>query len=521
MVMVMILILMLLVAHSSCHRTAVSVLLLLPLPVASRVPLEISLHVRSQDLPHQKRAVDELTAAVVEAGWPHSSVVSMAEAEKEFRHQGLWSFLPWIWQSEQKRKGSGRGKRQAGGSQRWTVFAEPATMVDPGRLEAILASYDAKEPWYLGHGLTDDQMSIVHHYQQEPAYPLGHSAFALSEALLKKLVKDLEEKPIGGGQQIEPIWELANRLSKLGVHITDRKDAFCLRKAAGCATWARDLDSYRPSMGLSPKDVVIAVKTVGKFHRPRIPLLKEGRFDESSGVVGFSSGFWADDSPSDVLYLSNQGDDDRLGAKIVDLSQEFGDMVDPSKESTKHGSGHCSKMLAILRYLKKHQPQRRWYVVTDDDTLLNVPQLLRVLDSHDDKKAVYLGERYGWSHTEDHEGTNYITTGAGMALTAKALQQVVACSSCTCRSPDSPDDMSLGSWFRSLGVQVTHEEGFHQSEPHNYHKDLLAVSDEPISFHRYNARLPGSASEAEFAKARRGNWRSWVKTFFAHNRQEL
>ncbi|CAE7243625.1 B3GLCT [Symbiodinium necroappetens] len=396
----------------------------------------------------------------------------MAEAEKEFRHQGLWSFLPWIWQSEQKRKGSGRGKRQAGGSQRWTVFAEPATMVDPGRLEAILASYDAKEPWYLGHGLTDEQMSIVHHYQQEPAYPLGHSAFALSEALLRKLVKDLEEKPIGGGQQIEPIWELANRLSKLAVHITDRKDAFCLRKAAGCATWARDLDSYRPSMGLSPKDVVIAVKTVGKFHQPRIPLLKE---------------FWADDSPSDVLYLSNQGDDGGLGAKIVDLSQEFGDMVDPSKESTKHGSGHCSKMLAILRYLKKHQPQRRWYVVTDDDTLLNVPRLLRVLDSHDDKKAVYLGERYGWSHTEDHEGTNYITTGAGMALTAKALQQVVACSSCTCRSPDSPDDMSLGSWFRSLGVQVTHEEGFHQSEPHNYHKDLLAVSDEPISFHRYNA----------------------------------
>ena len=118
-------------------------------------------------------------------------------------------------------------------------------------------------------------------------------------------------------------------------------------------------------------------------------------------------------------------------------------------------------------------------MVTDDDTLLNVPQLLRVLDSHDDKKAcpaglyatepldksgyacwaalqsinrrntryttlrvfgaarqsaetgtvgpvlrppcearawmewhvplqaVYLGERYGWSHTEDHEGLGY------------------------------------------------------------------------------------------------------------------
>ena len=29
------------------------------------------------------------------------------------------------------------------------------------------------------------------------------------------------------------------------------------------------------AQGLSPKDVVIAVKTVGKFHQPRIPLLKD------------------------------------------------------------------------------------------------------------------------------------------------------------------------------------------------------------------------------------------------------
>lgn len=40
-------------------------------------------------------------------------------------------------------------------------------------------------------------------------------------------------------------------------------------------------------------------------------------------------------------------------------------------------------------------------MVTDDDTLVNVPRLLRVLDSHDDREAIYLGERYGWSHMQD------------------------------------------------------------------------------------------------------------------------
>ena len=34
---------------------------------------------------------------------------------------------------------------------------------------------------------------------------------------------------------------------------------------------------------------------------------------------------------------------------IIDLSLEFGDMVDPSTESNKQGSGHCTKMQAILR----------------------------------------------------------------------------------------------------------------------------------------------------------------------------
>lgn len=52
------------------------------------------------------------------------------------------------------------------------------------------------------------------------------------------------------------------------------------------------------------------------------------------------------------------------------------------------------------RYLHRSRPSRRWYVVTDDDTLVNVPRLLRVLDSHDDSLAIYLGERYGWSHMQ-------------------------------------------------------------------------------------------------------------------------
>ena len=135
-------------------------------------------YVRSQALAHQQAAFDELTAAVVEAGWPHTSVVSMKEAEEELEHQGLWSFLPWIWLSEKKRA----SKRSA--NERWVLFLEPATMVKPRMLERLLSGFDARESWYLGRALHDDRMSIIHHYQQEPPYALAHSGFA---ACLKSL----------------------------------------------------------------------------------------------------------------------------------------------------------------------------------------------------------------------------------------------------------------------------------------------------------------------------------------------
>ncbi|CAL1169575.1 unnamed protein product [Cladocopium goreaui] len=467
---------------------------------------EIQLYVRSQGLAHQTMAMNELLAAVVEAGWPHTSVVSMKDAEEELRHGGLWSYFPWIWLSEKKRL---KSKRSARGG-RWLVFLEASTMVAPKVLGQLLSAYDAREAWYLGRALKDEQMSIIHHYQQEPPYPLAHAGFALSGGLLRKLVLDLEEKPLGGGQQIEPVWELASRLSKMGIAITDHR-GFCLEAATGCATWARSLEPFRPSMGLTAAELVIAVKTVEKFHSVRLPLLKE---------------FWTDESAVEVLYLSNTKShcvqEADLGCNdlvdIIDLSLEFGDMVDPSKESNKQGSGHCTKMQAILRYLHRSRPSRRWYVVTDDDTLVNVPRLLRVLDSHDDSLAIYLGERYGWSHMQDRDGTNYITTGAGMALSNAALQRLMSCSTCNCRAPDAPDDMSLGTWFRNLGIEATHEEGFHQSEPQNYHKELLGASDPPVSFHRFNARLPGSASAEEFHEARRQSWSSWRKNYF---KQEL
>lgn len=349
-------------------------------------------------------------------------------------------------------------------------------------------------------------MSIIHHYSTEPKYPQSHCGFALSGGLLQRLMSDLQTNPLRSQQTIEPVWELAKWIQGVQVDISDRRDTFCAEEAEHCATWVRDTDAHRDFGNLSPAEVVIGVKTVEKFHESRIPLIRE---------------FWGKASLAEVVYLSNKPFSGETSATHVDLSVEFGDAVDPAREATSSGSGHCSKMQALLQHLWRHRSGKRWYVVTDDDTLLNVPRLLQVLASYDDREPFYVGERYGWSHTR-REGTNYITTGGGMALSSAALDRLMSCNFCVCPSADAPDDMTLGQWFKKLGVPATHEEGFHQAEPHNYHPEILQHAEVPISFHRFAVRVPANTPQEEVNALRRKNWRTWSTMFFrASDRQEL
>eukprot|EP00971_Amphidinium_carterae_P130814 2591492-Amphidinium_carterae.1 len=308
---------------------------------------------------------------------------------------------------------------------------EPRTAVNVLSLAQTLLTYNAQQPYFIGRAIKDTEYCIIHHYQLEPPYPVAQSGFAISASLAEMLSKDLEEHPLGGNQQIEPVWELAQWIKGVGVDLTNESSAFCSvtdKPDLTCATWVRPY--VVAADAANPDDVIIAVKTVGHFHGSRLPLLEE---------------FWAGASEVQVEYLSNTGTAASAALKnpLVDLSVEYGDAVDPAKESTEQGSGHCSKMQSILRYLWKHYSNKQWFVVTDDDTFLSTSRLLEVLGTHDSRSTIYLGERYGWSHREDRSGGNYITTGGGMALSRPALEALATCESCQCPTADSPDDMTL------------------------------------------------------------------------------
>lgn len=441
----------------------------------------VSLLVRSEDTAHDRARVSSLQQAAkaeaAKATFKNAGVRVLVEGLAKTQPLGLWNTLSWIVLHDKKvrsRKNKA-GKKLPWGC-RWVVVIEPTTVVDLPRLVTRLAGYDFNKPLFLGHLLEDTGRAHDHRYQLGQPYPLPQAGFALSAGLIRRLLEDVQQNR-WADQVLDPTWELAARIRGVGVELED--DAvFCTELTKpSCVTSVQQPLPPSTDQVLGSGDVVIAVKTVSHNHANRLPILHE---------------LWANSTLVDVVYMSNAGFDGIAGAQVVDLSPEFGAAVDPAVEAVADdGSGHCSKMLSILQYLQRHRSGKRWYVVTDDDTLLSVEALLEVLQSHDDSVAVALGEFVGIGFRPDPDqfvGRTYVNTGAGFALSGPALQALKQCQTkakCQCRTANFPDDESLGSWLPAAGVKMMREEGFHQHPPQNYHPELLRWGKPAVSFHRF------------------------------------
>ncbi|XP_041116023.1 beta-1,3-glucosyltransferase-like, partial [Polyodon spathula] len=144
--------------------------------------------------------------------------------------------------------------------------------------------------------------------------------------------------------------------------------------------------------------------------------------------------------------------------------------------------GHCGKTFAILeRFLSEAIPKTNWLVIVDDDTLISVPRLQKLLSCYDANEPVFLGERYGYGLGIG--GYSYVTGGGGMVFSREAVVRLLE-SNCRCYSNDAPDDMVLGMCFNGLGIPVTHSPLFHQARPDDYSRDYLAHQI-PVSFHKH------------------------------------
>ncbi|XP_052829112.1 beta-1,3-glucosyltransferase [Octopus bimaculoides] len=356
----------------------------------------------------------------------------------------------------------------------WIFISEEEVRLDLFKLLDVLKQYDSSKPLFLGNALQDESPVIIHHFAfAENPSQFSYPNMALGFLMSMPLVKSLHYRWPPSNMRTDFSIDLKHELAMYiwddgnGVALTDVPE-FCNRKQ-DCVTY---LPLKFPQCGapISSNDLFVAVKTCQKFHKERIPIVKSTWLREAKHVELYS-----DVEDLSIPTIS-------LGVRNTER-------------------GHCKKTYNILiRALREPSiSSKPWLLIVDDDTIISITRLRKMLACYNPAEALAIGERYGYGVTTG-SGYNYITGGGGMVFSRAAVQFMVSSNLCSCPRDDSPDDMILGICLQNLNIPVIHSSLFHQARPNDYNKELLELQD-PISFHKHWMIDPKKVYEEWFLSA--------------------
>ncbi|XP_029013816.1 beta-1,3-N-acetylglucosaminyltransferase lunatic fringe-like isoform X2 [Betta splendens] len=215
---------------------------------------------------------------------------------------------------------------------------------------------------------------------------------------------------------------------------------------------------------LSPADLFIAVKTTGRYHRPRLELLLDTWISRNMQQT----------------FVFTDGEDaglrERMGANLINTNC-----------SAAHSRQALSCKMA-LEYDAFVTTDRKWFCHVDDDNYLNVDALLKLLSQYSHNQDVYIGrpslerpieatEALGSAETKQVRFW-FATGGAGFCLSrGLALKMKPWASDGTFMSTAEhirlPDDCTVGYIVESLlGARLTRSHLFH-----SHLENLGLVSD--------------------------------------------
>lgn len=104
----------------------------------------------------------------------------MYQTHWDFPYKGDWTVFPLLSELVKSDKNSS-----------WVFFCEDGTVLNLGNLVDALGGHNEKADTWVGHGLVDEDPTIIHHYNfhENPRlflYPNFASGFAISSLFLKK-----------------------------------------------------------------------------------------------------------------------------------------------------------------------------------------------------------------------------------------------------------------------------------------------------------------------------------------------
>ncbi|XP_072047911.1 beta-1,3-glucosyltransferase-like [Amphiura filiformis] len=390
---------------------------------------------------------------------------------EQYNHIGYWTLLPLITRLHKDF-----------GSYKWLFFCEEDSRVSITGLLNVLSRYDSQKDWFLARGLHDKSATIIHHFRfiedtSKFKYPDFEAGWLFSQSLLKSLAARWESEEHKADFAIDVKHELAYYIwnDGKGTSVTHIPE-FCAGNvglnldfmeddiiAEGISTSVNEEPqkcvtahpSKLPMCGepVSQDDVLFAVKTCEKFHKDRVPIVKK------------TWGQYA----ANIIYVSDIED-----SSIPTVASGV-----PNTER-----GHCGKSMAIFKMFRSDAKyaQHKWLMLTDDDTILSVARVQKLLACYDSNDAVVLGERYGYAHMAGY-GYDYLTGGGGMVFSRAAVNKLLD-SGCSCGKDEDPDDMIIGMCTKRYNIPVTHSPLFHQARPDDYSEGFLQHQT-PVSFHKH------------------------------------
>ncbi|XP_042476233.1 uncharacterized protein LOC122057934 [Macadamia integrifolia] len=194
---------------------------------------------------------------------------------------------------------------------------------------------------------------------------------------------------------------------------------------------------------------------------------------------------WLDRIPSELLPWSPSSPPYRVS---TDTTEAF-------KDYNRHGMPDAIRMTrVILEAFRESNESVRWYVITDDDTVILVENLVELLARYDHNRYYYIGRNSESISANDWNSFEMAFGGAAYALSyplVKAL--VINLDECIKRYPTLyGSDHILQSCIIEFGVSLTHERGFHQIDLHrNIWGFLSAHPQTPlISLHHIDVVEP-------------------------------
>ncbi|XP_037546310.1 beta-1,3-N-acetylglucosaminyltransferase lunatic fringe-like [Nematolebias whitei] len=215
---------------------------------------------------------------------------------------------------------------------------------------------------------------------------------------------------------------------------------------------------------LSQADVFIAVKSTGRYHRPRLQLLLDTWISRSAQQT----------------YVFTDGEDEKLRKRMG------AHVINTNCSAAHHRQALSCKM--ALEYDTFLNSGKKWFCHVDDDNYLNVGPLLKLLSQYSHTQDVYIGRPSLERPIEATQTLNtnemkqvrfwFATGGAGFCLSRGLALKMKPWASggafmATAERIRLPDDCTVGYIVEALlGVSLTRSAMFH-----SHLENLALVSD--------------------------------------------